>query len=166
MSTTDNLMGAFAGESQANRKYLAFAAQAEKDGYPEIAKLFRAAADAETIHALSHFKVAGGVKSTAENVQAAISGENYEHTAMYPEFIAEAEKEGNAAAVRTFTLANEVEKVHEALYKIAAEALASGKDIEPNKLYICPVCGYLEYGSAPETCPVCGAKGSVFKESL
>lgn len=166
MSTSDNLMSAFAGESQANRKYLAFAAQAEKEGYPEIAKLFRAAADAETIHAHSHLKVAGGIKSTAENVQAAISGENYEHTNMYPGFIAEAEAEGNAAAVRTFALANDVEKVHEALYKLAAEALASGKDLEKNKLYICPVCGYLEYGEAPEKCPVCGAKGSVFKEAL
>lgn len=166
MSTSDNLMSAFAGESQANRKYLAFAKQAEADGYPEIAKLFRAAADAETIHALAHFKVAGGIKSTAENLKAAIAGENYEHTEMYPEFIKEAEAEGNKAAVRTFTYANEVEKVHEALYKAAAEVLASGKDLEAKKLYICPVCGDLEYGNPPDVCPVCGAKGSVFKEVL
>lgn len=166
MTTLDNLMSAFAGESQANRKYLAFAAQAEKDGFPEIAKLFRAAADAETIHAHSHLKVAGGIKSTKENVEAAIAGENYEHSSMYPEFIAEAESEGNAAAVRTFALANEVEKVHEALYKLAANALESGKDLEPKKLYICPVCGDLEYGEVPEKCPVCGAKGSLFKEVL
>lgn len=166
MSTSDNLMSAFAGESQANRKYLAFAKQAEADGYPEIAKLFRAAADAETIHALAHFKVAGGIKSTAENLQAAISGENYEHTEMYPEFIKEAEAEGNKAAVRTFSYANEVEKVHEALYKAAAEVLASGKDLAAKKLYICPVCGDLEYGNPPDICPVCGAKGSAFKEVL
>jgi rubrerythrin len=164
--TTENLKAAFAGESQANRKYLAFAQKAQQDGYEQVAKLFRAAAEAETIHALAHLRVMKGVRSTAENLREAVAGENYEHTSMYPGFIEQAKKEGNADAVRSFSLANEVEKVHEALYKAAAEAVTANKDLPAKKLYICPVCGNIEEGEAPEKCAVCGAPGRSFREVL
>lgn len=160
MSTNDNLKAAFAGESQANRKYLAFAAKADQDGYPGIAKLFRAAAEAEAIHALSELKALGLVKSTAENLQSAIDGETYEFTHMYPGFIQEAEAEGNNQAKRSFNFANEAEKVHAELYKKALEALEKKEDTD---YYLCPICGYIHEGSAPENCPICGAKGAVFK---
>ncbi|WP_003543418.1 rubrerythrin family protein [Desulfotomaculum nigrificans] len=160
MSTENNLKAAFAGESQANRKYLAFAAKADQEGYPGVAKLFRAAAEAETIHALSELKALGLVKSTAENLQAAIEGETYEFTEMYPDFIKTAEEEGNNQAKRVFHFANEAEKVHAELYKKALAALEKKEDID---FYLCPVCGYIHEGSAPDKCPICGAKGSSFK---
>ena len=167
MSDTDhNLKEAFAGESQANRKYLAFAQKAQQDGYPQVAKLFRAAAEAETIHALAHLRVMKGVGATADNLRAAIAGENYEHTSMYPEFIEQARKEGKADAVRSFSLANSVEKVHEALYRTASGSVDAGTDLPAKKLYICPVCGNIEEGEAPERCPVCGAPGTSFREVL
>ncbi|MBI0584479.1 MAG: rubrerythrin family protein [Methanomassiliicoccus sp.] len=165
MTTTDDLKEAFSGESQANRKYLAFAKKAQQDGYPQVAKLFRAAAEAETIHALAHLRVLKGVKTTAENLREAVAGENYEHTSMYPGFIEQAKKEGNADAVRSFTFANEVEKVHEDLYKAASRAVDASKDLPAKKLYICPVCGNIEE-EVPEKCAVCGAPGSSFKEVL
>lgn len=164
--TTENLKEAFAGESQANRKYLAFAQRAQQDGYEQVAKLFRAAAEAETIHAHAHLRVLKGVKATEENLREAISGENYEHTSMYPGFIEEAQKEGNKDAVRSFTFANEVEKVHEDLYKAALQAVSGKKDLPAKKLYICPVCGNIEEGEVPEKCAVCGAPGRSFRESL
>ncbi len=158
----DNLMEAFAGESQANRKYLAYAKKADDDGYPQAAKLFRAIAHAETIHALNHIRVAGEVKSTAENLAAAADGEKYEHTEMYPPFVANAEDEGDKKAYNSFHWANEVEKVHEVLYR---EALASlGQPGEEYDYFICPVCGYTEKRGAPEKCPVCGALGSRFEK--
>jgi rubrerythrin len=160
MSQTEkNLMDAFAGESQANRKYLAFAKKAESDGYPQVAKLFRAAAEAETVHAHSHLRVAGGVKSTAENLKAAIAGETHEFKSMYPEMIAAAEKEGNANALRSFTYANEVEKVHAALYQKALDNLEAKKDVD---YYVCSVCGYTCENEAPDDCPVCKAKKKAF----
>lgn len=162
MSTIDNLKAAFAGESQANRKYTAFARKADEEGYPQVARLFRAVAYAETVHALNHLRVLGDVKTTAENLQAAMAGENYEHTIMYPEFIAEAEKAGNKAALRTFNHANEVEKVHEELYKQAADTL--GTDGDTYEFYVCPVCGYTHARSAPDKCPVCGLLGSKFEK--
>jgi rubrerythrin len=165
-TTNDNLKEAFAGESQANRKYLAFAMKAEKEGYHQIAKLFRATAEAETIHALAHLRVLKGVGSTAENLKAAISGENYEHTTMYPAFIEQANNEKNLDAVRSFTFANNVEKVHEGLYENAAQSVATSQDLPAKKLYICPVCGNIEEEEAPEKCSVCGAPGSSFKEVL
>lgn len=162
MSTTDqNLSSAFAGESQANRKYLAFAKQAENEGYSQVAKLFRATAEAETIHANAHLKALGAIKSTAENLQAAISGETYEFQEMYPPFIREAEAEKNQAAVRSFKMANEAEKVHADLYK---KALANLDNKESVDLYLCIVCGHIAEGSAPDKCPICGAKAAAYKK--
>jgi len=164
MATIDNLKGAFAGESQANRKYLAFAKKAVADGYPQIARLFRAAAEAETVHAHAHLRVMGGVKSTAENLAAAIEGEGFEFTKMYPEYIAEAEKDGNKAALSSFKNANAVEKVHHALYSDALKTLKAGKDLPAAPIYVCDVCGYTVAGGAPDKCPVCGAKKERFFE--
>jgi rubrerythrin len=154
-----NLKEAFAGESQANRKYLAFAKQAEKEGYTQAAKLFRAAAAAETVHAHSHLRVLGGIKSTAENLKEAIAGETHEFKNMYPQMIEDANSEENKAAQRTFTLANEVEKVHAALYAKALESLDNQQDVD---YYVCSCCGYTVEGEAPEICPVCGAKHEAF----
>jgi rubrerythrin len=163
-ATTDNLKSAFAGESQANRKYLAFAKKADEDGYHQVARLFRAAAEAETIHAHAHLRVLNGVGTTADNLKEAIGGENYEHTTMYPAFIEQAKKEGNRDAVRSFSYANSVEKIHENKYTAAAEAVVGGKDLPAQKLFVCPVCGNVEEEDAPDRCPVCGAHGSSFKE--
>ncbi|MCX7781179.1 MAG: rubrerythrin family protein [Negativicutes bacterium] len=159
--TNENLAAAFAGESQANRKYLAFAKQAEAEGYAQIAKLFRATAEAETIHAHAHLKALGMIKSTAENLQAAVSGETYEFTQMYPPFIDQAEAENNAAAVRTFKLANDAEKVHADLYKKALENL---NNKETYDLYLCTICGHIAENEAPEKCPICGAKTQAYKK--
>jgi len=154
-----NLQEAFAGESQANRKYLAFAKQAEKDGYLQAAKLFRAAAEAETVHAHAHLRTLGEVKSTADNLKAAISGETFEFKTMYPDMIKTAEAEGNKAALRSFTFANEVEKVHAKLYQKALDNLSSLPEAD---YYVCSVCGYTCEDEAPDTCPVCSAKGKAF----
>ncbi len=160
----EGLKEAFAGESQANRKYLAFAEQADKDGFPQVAKLFRAAAAAETVHAHNHLKVLGGVKSTIENLKSAVEGEHYEFTSMYPEFIEAAKAEGNKAAERTFNFANEVEKIHHKLYENAVKTVESGKDLKKQEIHICPVCGYTHEGDLPDKCPVCGALKKVFKK--
>jgi rubrerythrin len=164
MSTQDNLQAAFAGESQANRKYLAFAAKADAEGHPQIAKLFRAAAAAETVHAHSHLRVMGGVKDTKQNLQAAIDGEGHEFKEMYPDFIQEAEAEGNRAAATSFRNANAVEKIHYDLYTEAAKTLAAGKDLPAASIHVCEVCGNTVVGEAPDRCPVCGAPKSKFKE--
>jgi rubrerythrin len=158
---TDDLKAAFAGESQANRKYLAFAKKADEEGYPQVAKLFRAVAHGETVHALNHLRALGEVKSTAENLKAAIAGENYEVTTMYPEFIKDAEGEGEKKAVHTFTDAMEVEKIHEVTYRKALEDL--GKPGEAYDYYVCPVCGYIHARSVPEKCPVCNTLGKRFE---
>lgn len=155
-----NLKEAFAGESQANRKYLAFAKQADKEGYAQAAKLFRAAAEAETIHAHSHLRALDGVKSTRENLQEAIAGETHEFTSMYPAMIAAAEAEGAQQALRSFRFANEVEKVHAGLYGKALATLDNKG--ETFDYFVCPVCGHTVEKEAPDTCVVCGAKGSVF----
>lgn len=161
MSTTDkNLAAAFAGESQANRKYLAFAKKADSEGFAQAAKLFRAAAEAETIHAHTHLKAMDAIKSTAENLQTAVSGETYEFESMYPDFIKTAKEENNTAAVRTFTLANEAEKVHAELYK---KALANINSSETYDYYLCTVCGHIAEKEAPEKCPICGAKTQAYK---
>ncbi len=164
MSTQDNLQSAFAGESQANRKYLAFAAKADAEGHPQIAKLFRAAAAAETVHAHAHFRVMGGVKDTKQNLEAAIEGEGYEFKEMYPGFIQEAEAEGNKAALISFRNANAVEKTHYDLYSAALEALEAGSDLPSASIYVCDVCGHTHVGEAPDKCPVCGAPKTKFKE--
>jgi len=156
------LAEAFAGESQANRKYLAFAAQADKEGYPQAARLFRAAAEAETIHAHNHLRALKGIGTTAENLKTAISGETHEFRAMYPEMIEAAKAEGNKEAERTFNFANEVEKVHARLYEKVLDGLETAKEDYP--YYVCPVCGYTAEKEPPDTCPVCGAKGKVFKK--
>ncbi len=161
MATTDeNLKAAFAGESQANRKYLAFAKKAEQDGLPKVAALFKAAAEAETIHAHGHLAAMDGIKTTEENLIAAIEGETYEHEDMYPPMYELAQKEGHKAA-RMFKWAMEVEKVHADLYKVALEAVKAGKDLD-QEVYLCSVCGHLEFGQAPEKCPTCNVPASKF----
>lgn len=164
MGTMENLAAAFAGESQANRKYLAFAAKADKDGFPQVAKLFRAAAEAETVHAHAHLKAMGGINSTRENLEAAIAGEAHEFQSMYPDFLAEAEKEGNKKAVATFKFAMPVEETHHGLYSKALEAVKSGSDLPGAKIHICPVCGHTVDDGVPDKCPVCNVPGSKFTE--
>jgi len=159
--TEKDLREAFAGESKANRKYLAFAKQADKEGYTQAAKLFRAAAEAETVHAHAHLRALGAIKSTADNLKEAISGETYEFKSMYPAMIDDAKEEGNKSAERSFTFANEVEKVHATLYKKALDKLDALEQVD---YYICSVCGYTCEGEPPEKCPVCGAKSSAFFE--
>jgi rubrerythrin len=162
--TIEDLKTAFAGESQANRRYLAFARQAEEEGYPQVAKLFRAAAAAETVHALSHLRAMGGVGSTADNLRAAVGGENYEVDTMYPPFIKDAEEEGNKKAYTSFKWAWEVEKVHASLYAQALELMeTSGREADGPDYYICPVCGYTHEKGAPDKCPVCGTPGKRFE---
>ena len=164
MKSDDNLMAAFAGESQANRKYLAFAKKAAADGFPQIAKLFRAAAAAETVHALAHFRVGGHIKDTVSNLEAAVAGEHYEFTTMYPEFIATAITEGKKGAQSSFERANEVEQTHHALYSQALESAKTGKDLPAADLYVCEVCGHTVVGEAPDVCPVCGARHDKFSK--
>ena len=155
-----NLLEAFAGESQANRKYLAFAKQADKEGHPQAAKLFRAAAEAETVHAHAHLRTLGGVKSTAENLQSAIDGETHEFKDMYPEMIEKAKEEGNKAAERSFSYANAVEEVHAGLYQKVLDSLDNPEDVDC--YYVCSVCGYTCENEPPEKCPVCGARPRAF----
>ena len=162
-STVDDLKVAFAGESQANRKYLAFAKKAEKEGYPQIARLFRAAADAETIHALAHLQNMGGVGSTLENLKEAIAGETYEFTEMYPPMVAQAAAEGHKAKTM-LDWANRVESVHANLFGQALAALQSGQDLSQMDVYVCPACGDVEFGVPPEKCPVCGAAGAKYQK--
>jgi rubrerythrin len=159
--TGQNLQNAFAGESQANRRYLAFAQKAEAEGFSQVAKLFRAAAEAETIHAHNHLRALDGIKSTKDNLLAAISGENYEYQKMYPQMIADATDEAAKNALRSFTLANEVEKVHAALYQKALESLGTNS---ASDYYVCQVCGNTVEGEAPDECPVCKAKKQAFKK--
>ena len=158
--TGENLKAAFAGESQANRKYLAFAKKADAEGFSQIARLFRAVAEAETIHAHGHLQVMEGIQTTSANLKAAIEGEHYEVTTMYPTFIKEAQEEGDKKASRSFSLAMEVEKGHEKLYLEALENL--GKETEQYDYYICTVCGYTHPRSVPDTCPICGASKDRF----
>jgi rubrerythrin len=163
MATTEiNLKQAFAGESQANRKYLAFAKKAEQEGFSNIARLFRTAAEAETIHALGHLNAMNGVQSTAENLREAIEGETHEFSEMYPPMI-ELAKTENHKARRMFELANKAEAVHARLYKLAFEAVSQGKDFAETKFYLCPVCGHIELGNPPASCPICGNKGEKFQ---
>jgi rubrerythrin len=157
----DGLKEAFAGESQANRKYLAFAKKAEQEGFKQVAKLFKAAAEAETVHAHAHLRELGGVKSTKENLQEAVGGETHEFKEMYPQMIEDAKAEDNKGALRSFTFANEVEKIHAGLYQKALENLGKEQEVE---YYVCQVCGMTVENEAPDTCPVCGAKKMAFKK--
>lgn len=161
MTTQENLETAFSGESQAYQKYSAFAKQAEKDGLTNIAKLFRTTAEAERIHAEGHLKAMDKIGSTLENLKAAIGGETYEFEDMYPPMHEQALKEGHKAK-KMFGYALEAEKVHAELYKKALEAVQDGKDLDEVNIYLCPICGYIELGTPPEKCPVCGVKGSTF----
>jgi rubrerythrin len=160
----DNLKTAFAGESQANRKYLAFAKKADQEGYPQIARLFRAAAAAETVHANNHLRAMDGVKSTAENLEAAIAGENYEVVSMYPPMLAKAEEEGDKRAANAFKYALSVEKIHETLYRQARELLGKGKDAAETTYYVCPVCGNTHIGPMEGRCPICNTPGERFEK--
>ncbi len=156
MSTKENLAGAFAGESQANRKYLAFAKQAEIDGLPHVARLFRAAAHAETIHAHAHLRAMGGINKTAQNLESAIEGEGFEFQRMYPPYLEEAKQEGDRMAEVTFRNALAVEEIHHDLYSKALAAVKSGGDLPARQVYVCEICGNTVYDEAPEKCEVCG----------
>ena len=162
MSTAENLQAAFAGESQANRKYTAFARKAEKDGFPQVAKLFRATAEAETIHAMGHLASMGAVSSTADNLKGAVQGETYEYTEMYPPMLAQAQKEQHRAKTM-FNWALQVERVHADLYNKALQAVLSGQDMGTAEIYLCPVCGHLEIGKPSAKCPVCGLPADKYR---
>ncbi|MDO8687816.1 MAG: rubrerythrin family protein [Dehalococcoidales bacterium] len=163
IKTDKNLQEAFAGESQANRRYLFFAQKAEKEGFPQVARLFRAVAEAETVHARNHFNVMEGVGSTRENLLAAAIGEHYEFTRMYPLFLDQAEEEDNMKALESFDYANEVEKIHHGLYEEALKALGAAQPLKDEPYFVCQVCGNTVTGQAPETCPICGSPGKAFK---
>lgn len=160
-NTKENLNEAFAGESQANQKYRAFAKKAEKDGFPNIAKLFKTTAEAERIHAEGHLGALDKIKSTAENLEEAINGETYEYEEMYPPML-ETAKEENHRAKSMFNFAVQAEEVHAKLYNLALEAVKEGKDLSETEFYLCPVCGHIELGTAPERCPICKVKGEKF----
>lgn len=162
-SSQDNLKPAFAGESQANRRYLFFAEEADRAGNQQIARLFRAVAEAETVHARNHLKTTGEIKSTSENLGAAIDGEHFEFTKMYPEFIEQAKAEGNKRAEVTFDYANKVEKVHHNLYQKARQSLEEGQKLEGKPIFVCQVCGNTIEGKSPDECPICKAPRSSFK---
>ena len=161
-TTQENLKEAFAGESQANQKYRAFAKKAEKEGFANIAKLFKTTAEAERIHAEGHLKALEMIASTADNLQAAIDGETYEFTTMYPPMVDLATADGHKAKTM-FKFAVDAEAVHANIYTKALEAVKKGIDLDVSEFYLCPVCGYIELGQAPEKCPVCGAKKTVFE---
>jgi len=162
--TIENLKNAFAGESQANRRYTAFARKADEEGFPQVARLFRAAAEAETIHALNHLRIMGEIKSTDANLNAALSGETFEFQKMYPEYLKVAQQEGNKQAGWSFDVANKVEQIHANLYFKAIEAIKTKKDLAGIDYYVCSVCGNTVEGSLPETCPICGAPRNKFKK--
>jgi rubrerythrin len=160
--TSDNLKNAFVGESQANRRYLAYARKAEDEGLQPIAKLFRAAAEAETVHALNHLRIMGEIKTTADNVETAISGETFEFKTMYPEYLNKAKNEGNQQATWSFDVANKVEQIHANLFSKAMENLRTGKKLASVDYFVCGVCGNTVEGEAPAKCPICGAPKAKF----
>jgi len=164
--TDENLKASFAGESQANRLYLAFAKKAEEEGYTQAAKLFKAAAEAETIHALNHVRITGQVKSTLENLGTAVSGETYEFKKMYPEFINAARQENSKQAQWSFDVANKVERVHANLFQKAITAMKNNAEMEKVDYWVCSVCGNTVEGSPPENCPICGAPKNQFRKRL
>lgn len=162
-TTIDNLEDAFAGESQAYQKYRAFAKKAEREGFVNIAKLFKTTAEAERVHAEGHLKALEVIASTADNLKAAIEGETYEYTEMYPPMSEQANEEGHRAKTM-FRFALEAEKVHANIYTKALEAVRTGVDLDVTDFYLCPICGYIELGQVPEKCPVCGALSKVFEK--
>ena len=163
MNRTDgNLENAFAGESQANRRYMAFAKKAEQEGFMQVAKLLKAAGESETVHALNHLKIIGETKSTMENLVTAVSGETFEFNEMYPDYIDTAKQEGKKQAVWSFDVANKVEKIHAKLFNKAIETLKNQKPLEQVDYYVCSVCGNTVEGSPPEKCPICGSPKEKF----
>ena len=162
--TNKNLKDSFAGESQANRRYLAFAKKADKEGFQQVAKLFRAAAQAETVHALNHLGVMNEINSTIDNLNAAVSGETFEFDEMYPKYIQIAKTEGNTKAVWSFDVANKVEKIHAGLFSTAIEILKKGEKLPKTDYYVCGVCGNTVEGSPPDVCPICGSKREKFEK--
>jgi rubrerythrin len=162
--SNENLKAAFAGESQASRKYTYFAEKADKDGQPQIARLFRAASEAETVHARNHLNAMNGIGAVADNLKEAIGGENYEFTDMYPAMIDQAKAEKNSKAQTTFNWANQVEKIHHSLYSQALKNLEAGKKTESKLFWVCQNCGNTVEGDAPDTCPVCGKPKNWFKK--
>ena len=164
MATMENAKEAYAGESQANRKYAAFSEKAVEEGFRNVAVLFKAASEAEAIHAKKDLKVLSAIGSTVQNLEASFAGETHEYTAMYPGFVKAAEAEKRSDAVLAFTHAMKAEEVHAGLYKKALDAVKGGKDISNAKVFLCPVCGNIEIGKAPEKCPICGLLGKQFRE--
>ncbi len=164
MATKENAMAAFAGESQANRKYQAFSDKAAEEGFKNIATLYKAASEAEAIHAKKLLKVLLAIEPTAKNLEKSIEGETHEFTIMYPAFVKEAEAEKKSDAVLAFTFAMKAEQVHAGLYKKALDAVKAGTDIGREKIFLCPVCGNIEIGKAPDKCPICGVFGKQFRE--
>jgi len=162
-TTNDHLKEAFAGESQANQKYRAFAKQAESEGFNNIAKLFRTTAEAERIHAEGHLKALEAISSTAENLQAAIDGETFEFEEMYPPMVDQAISDNHKAKIM-FKFAVDAEAVHAKIYSLALEAVKTGKDLDVSDFYLCPVCGHIELGAPPEKCPICGAGKAAFSQ--
>jgi rubrerythrin len=161
--TRENLESAFTGESKANRRYVAFAWKADQEHFPEIAKLFRAAAEAETVHAMNHLKALGEIKSTPKNLETAVSGETFEFMKMYPEYLQTAKQENDKQAAWSFDVANKVEQIHANLYGKAVQAQKSGKDLPSTDYYVCGVCGNTVEGSPPEICPICGSPKNKFR---
>ena len=164
MTTMDNAKEAFAGESQANRKYLAFSEKAAEEGFKNVAVLYKAASEAEAIHAKKLLKVLTAVESTAKNLEASIEGETHEFTSMYPEFIRVAEAEKRSDALLAFTHAMKAEEVHAGLYKKALAAIRAGSDLGREKVFLCPICGNIEVGKVPDKCPICSVFGKQFRE--
>ncbi len=162
--TKANLEAAFAGESQAHMKYAIFADKAEKEGYPEVARLFQAISYAERVHATNHLRELGGIGDTVANLEAAFNGENYENTEMYPAFDAVARLQEEKGAVRSIHFALEAEKIHEAMYTEAKGSVATGQDIKAAAVYVCPVCGHTVIGEAPDKCPICGVPKDKYRE--
>jgi len=163
-TTNEDLAAAFAGESQANRSYLFFAERADREGNKRIARLFRATAEAETVHARNHLRVMNGIGTSKENLATAISGESHEFTEMYPAFIEQAEQEGKSEAKNSFDLANRVEQIHHGLFQVAIDELEKGQTAEPQPFYVCQYCGNTVEGEAPENCPVCGVPKRMFRQ--
>jgi len=164
MATSDDAKEAFAGESQANRKYLAFSEKAADEGFKSVATLYKAASEAEAIHAKKLLKVLSAIGPTAQNLEGSIAGETDEYTTMYPGFIKTAEAEKKTDALLAFTLAMKAEQVHAGLYKKAFDAIKAGHDLGREKVFLCPVCGNIELGKAPDKCPICGVFGKQFRE--
>jgi len=161
--TEENIKSAFAGESQAHMKYLLFAQRAEKEGYPNLSRLFKAIAFAEQVHANNHLKVLNGINSSAQNLQVAIDGESFEVEEMYPAYHEVAKLQGEKGAQRSTDWALQAEKIHAAMYEKAKQAVEGGKDVEVKEVFICEVCGYTVEDGAPDRCPVCGAPKNKFR---